>query len=96
MVSRDKQCTDVHGGVYKVYAFEYEKYSRSEIIVSDNYITTFPTKIIQDLNALNISFSENADIEDGGAVYSQSLSFQLNKITPDDNYIDFLNKDYRR
>tara|TARA_R110000764_G_scaffold215980_2_gene302803 strand:- start:319 stop:1488 length:1170 start_codon:yes stop_codon:yes gene_type:complete len=74
---------------------EYTEHVRTSIIVVDNYLTAFPISEMYNLNPSNITFSEAVDSEDGGVVYNQSGGFQLNKILPTDNYIRFLNKDWR-
>ena len=94
-INRDKTCSNVHGGNSELYIFEYQKYKRSDVKVVDNYLTSFPYSTIYNLNSLLISFSEPVTSEDGGTVFTQSGSFQLNKITPNDNYKKFVDKDWR-
>jgi hypothetical protein len=94
-IKRDLKCTDNVGGNSKLYIFEFRKYARSLVKVTDNILVNFPYSVIYDLNSLNIAFSENIDEEDGGVVYSQSGSFQINKILSSDNYKQFAAKDWR-
>ena len=94
-INRDEQCVDNHGGIDELYIFEYVKYSRSQINVTNNILDLFPFTVIYDLNALNLSFTESVDEEDGGVVYSQSGGFDLAKVLPTDNYKQFAEKDWR-
>lgn len=94
-INRDKFCSNIHGGSSELYIFEYQKYKRSDVKIVDNYLTSFPYSVIYNLNALNITFTETVDSEDGGTTFSQSGGFQLNKITPTDDYKKFVDKDWR-
>ena len=94
-IERDEQCADNHGGIEGLYIFEYVKYSRSQIEVTNNILVNFPFSVIYNLNALNVSFSESVDEEDGGVAYSQSGGFDLSKILNTDNYKIFAEKDWR-
>tara|TARA_R110000850_G_scaffold171880_1_gene297203 strand:+ start:782 stop:1330 length:549 start_codon:yes stop_codon:yes gene_type:complete len=94
-INRDALCTDNVGGSSDIYIFEYVKYARSLIKVTDNILVTFPYSVVHDLNALQIGFSEKVDEEDGGVTYSQSGNFDLIRVLPTDSYKDFAAKDWR-
>lgn len=93
--SRDIQCGDSQGGNTELYVFPFIKYSRSQITVVDNLLTVFPYNIIYNLNSLNNSFKENVDEEEGGVSFSQSVSFQINKILQIDTFKEHVSKDWR-
>ena len=94
-IDRTEKCTDNHGGVSDLYIFEYVNYSRSQIKVTDNFLVTFPFSVIYDLNALQVNFTETPTMEDGGVSFTQSGSFQLNKILSTDNFKSFIEKEWR-
>ena len=94
-INRTEKCINNYGGSSDLYIFEYKDYARSLIKVTDNVLVTFPYSVIYNLNAKEINFSEPVDEQDGGVVYSQSGSFQLNKILLEDNYKQFVSKDWR-
>lgn len=92
--SRKKQCSNSQGGNSKVYIFPFIEYLDSQIIVTNNVLTSFPYNIIYDLNANNINFeSEGNDNEDIN--YNEKVSFSLNKLSENDNFKQFLKQDYR-
>tara|TARA_R110000787_G_scaffold131739_3_gene243758 strand:+ start:321 stop:842 length:522 start_codon:yes stop_codon:yes gene_type:complete len=71
------------------------KYSRKQIVLDGNLLTTFPHTTIYDLNANDANFTENISTEAGGFQSAQSLSYQLKKINQSDNLRDFVNLDWR-
>jgi len=94
-VNRVEQCNNNVGGASELYVFAYKNYSRSKISVVDNILVEFPYSVIHDINANEISFTENIDEEDGGVTYSQSGNFQLKKTLPTDSYKSFASIDWR-
>tara|TARA_R110000851_G_scaffold320745_1_gene485766 strand:+ start:1371 stop:1919 length:549 start_codon:yes stop_codon:yes gene_type:complete len=95
VIKRDSECTNNVGGNSELYIFEYHKYARSEIKVTDNILINFPASVIFNLNSLNIGYTESVDEEDGGVVYSQSGNFDLIRVLPTDSYKNFAAKDWR-
>tara|TARA_R110000737_G_scaffold220639_4_gene236344 strand:- start:30 stop:650 length:621 start_codon:yes stop_codon:yes gene_type:complete len=74
------------GGIDKIYLFPYVKYGVSDITFGGGSrvsnpdaqnITSFPQTTIYEYDAVNISYSENATISNGGIEWSQNLSFTL-------------------
>ena len=93
---RKLECNDnVGGNKNTVYIFPYTKIPRQNISVVDNILTAFPFTTVYDLSALNVNFTESVDAEDGGVTYSQSGSFDLNKIKSTDNFKYLVRQDYR-
>lgn len=85
---------DSLGGLKKVYLFPYVKYSRSQIILNDNILVTYPSTTIYEFEVeTNPSVSQTQSEENGGKFFSISLSLDL----PNTLGYDFekvLNKDY--
>jgi hypothetical protein len=94
-INRTEKCTDNHGGISDLYIFEYVKYSRSQVKVTNNFITRFPSSIVYDLNALQVNFTETPTMEEGGVSFAQSGAFQLNKILSTDSFKSFIEKEWR-
>ena len=93
-VGLDKPCKTNQGGVKTLYIFPYVKYSRAQISLVNEKITSYPDTDVFEYEAQGISFSEDAKITTGGVEWSQSLSFsipvmdvnsQINKL----NYKDY-------
>ena len=70
-----KKHNDGQGGLKKIYLTEYVDYSRSQVVISDESITSIPTATIYEYDVYGASFEETQTREDGGEVYSQKLSF---------------------
>ena len=74
------------GGIDKIYLFPYVKYGVSDITFGGGSrvsnpdaqnITSFPQTTIFEYDAVNISYTENATISNGGIEWSQDLAFTL-------------------
>jgi hypothetical protein len=70
-----KRGNDRQGGLKKIYLTEYVDYSRSQVVISGQRITSIPTATIYEYDVHGASFEETQSREDGGEVYSQKLSF---------------------
>jgi hypothetical protein len=94
---RAKQCKDSIAGFDVVYLFPFVKYSRSQIILDDNKVTTFPATTIFKFEVLSPTLTEDPNEDGGGKFYSQSLSFNLAKFDIIDNLelVKLIKKDYR-
>jgi len=92
---RGHKCKNSNGGNTELYLLPWVKYSEAQIRYTGNYITTFPYSVIYSLDSPITSFTENVEEKKGGVSFAQSVSFQLNKILDTDNYIDFVNRDWR-
>lgn len=89
--SRKIQDDNSQGGASKVYLMSFKSYLQSEITVSNNILTVFPYNIIYDMNAVNITY----DIEAKEDVYNEKVSFQVKKLSKNDNFDNFIKQDYR-
>lgn len=74
----NRDCKDAIGGVNKIYLFSWVKYSRSQIGISGNLLTSFPTSDIYEFETIgDVQFNEDTQEDDGGKFYNISLSFKI-------------------
>lgn len=73
------------GGLKRVYFFEYNKYSKSQIVLTGKQLTTFPTDTIYTYELLGGSFSENTEDDTNGKFITLNLEMTLAEITEDMN-----------
>ena len=74
----NRDCKDAIGGVNKVYLFSWVKYSRSQIVINDNVLTSFPESNVYEFETIgDVQFNEDTQEEDGGKFYNISLSFKI-------------------
>jgi hypothetical protein len=92
--SRDRKCDDNQGGNVSIYLLPYVKYLQSQIIVSKNILTTFPSSTIFDMNADNINFNISVK-EDRDIVFEEKVSFQLKKLNEIDKFKEIVGRDWR-
>ena len=72
-----KRNNNRQGGLKKVYLMEYVDYSRSQIILNGQVITSMPTATLYEYDIWTADFTETQSREAGGEVYEQSLSFDI-------------------
>jgi len=72
-----KRSNNRQGGLKKVYLMEYVDYSRSQIILNGQVITSMPTATLYEYDVWTASFTETQSREAGGEVYEQSLTFDI-------------------
>lgn len=98
-----EDCKNFQGGIDKVYLFPYVKYGVSDITFGGGAkvsnpdaqnITSFPNTTIYEYEAVNISFTENATITNGGIEWSQNLSFTLPRSFEALNAFKLMYQDY--
>jgi len=98
-----ESCKDFQGGIDKVYLFPYVKYGVSDITFGGSSkvnnpdaqnITSFPSTTIYEYEAVNITFTENATITNGGIEWSQDLSFTLPRSFETLNAFKLMYQDY--
>lgn len=88
-----RKCKDSQGGIKHLWLFPYVQYNRSQIIVEDKVLVTFPTTDIFEVNPLTITQSEKQEEDAGGKYWNQSIGFTITKF--DFEFQKLLNKDYR-
>lgn len=93
-ITREYKCKDSNGGNSELYVMPYYEYSRSSLTYNGNYLTDMPSTTIYSLSANSISFSENADKQDGGATYETTVSFKLPKAIPEDVMDVFIDEEW--
>lgn len=91
---RGKTCKDGIGGLSKVYLFPYVKYSRSQIILNNNVLTTYPFTVIYEFElSSNPSLSQNQSEENGSKFFNLNIGLELENENPHD-FNKILNKEY--
>ena len=91
---RNRVCKDGIGGLAKVYLFPYVKYSRSQIILNNNVLITYPDTTIYEFEVNNNpSVSQSQSEENGSKFYSLNISLELENENPN-TFKSILNKDY--
>ena len=93
---RDRQCRNNLGGISKLWLFPFVKYSRSQIVINNNVLLSFPDTTIYRFNYNgNPAPTENQSENDGGKFYDLSISFDLLYSSDAPNIEKLLKKDYR-
>ena len=77
-----------------MYILPYVKYLHSEIVVTNNILTTFPSSTIFDMNANNINFNIGVK-EDRDILFDEKISFQLKKLSEIDKFKEIVGRDWR-
>ena len=91
-----KKCKESIGGISDVYLFPYVKYSRSQIITTNNILTSFPqTNIFRFVPIGNPASNENQENSEGGKFYNQSFTLDLQYKNDAFQLEKLLKKDYR-
>lgn len=89
----NRKCKNSLGGLSKIWLMPYVKYSRSQIVVNGNILTSFPQTLIYEFYSNGSpNFSETNEQDNGGKFYSQSIDLELNKVH---NIEKLLKKDFR-
>ena len=91
---RNRSCKNGFGGLEKVYLFPYVKYSRSQIILNNNILVTYPDTTIYEFEVNNDpSVSQSQSEDNGSKFYSLNISLELENENPN-TFKSILNKDY--
>jgi hypothetical protein len=91
----NRKCRDSIAGVSEIYLFKYYDYSRSQIIIEDNFLVTFPTTKIYKFEVTpDSTANEQQEQNEGGKFFNQSigLSFRSSELLEIEKLIDL---DYR-
>jgi hypothetical protein len=80
MVSITRKCKDSQGGLDKIYLFKHVNYLRSQIVLNDNILVTYPATTIFEFETNNQPSANQTNQEnDGGKFYDLSISLDLSK-----------------
>jgi len=91
-----RKCKDSLGGLDNIYLFTFNKYSRSQIVVNNNVLLSFPqTTYFNYAFNFSANFDNKMEEDAGGKYYNESLTFSLPKIDVDYNLRKFLKQDLR-
>mgnify|MGYP003640462250 CR=1 FL=1 len=75
MVSITRKCKDSQGGLDKIYLFKHVNYLRSQIVLNDNVLVTYPATTIFEFEVNNQPSANQTNQEnDGGKFYDLSIS----------------------
>jgi hypothetical protein len=83
------------GGVDKVYLFPYVKYSRSQIVLNDQTLSSFPSTDIYSWYGVNVTFSETTEVIGGDIGFNQTLSFEIPKMNSAQEIYKLVKQYYR-
>ena len=70
----------LQGGVNKVYLFPYVKYSRSQIVINEQTLVSFPSTTVYDWHSINPNFNETTEVIGGDVAWNQTLSLEIPKM----------------
>jgi hypothetical protein len=97
-----RKCKDSQGGLSNIWLFPYVKYSRSQIITTNNVLDTFPaTTIYPFYSVANPSATDTMETEAGGKYHDQKITltlqgseggFELTKLQTKDYRVIFLDR----
>ena len=73
-------CKDSIGGLDKIYLFKHINYSRSQIVLNDNVLVTYPDTTIFEFEVNNQpSVNQTNQENEGGKFYDLIINFDLSK-----------------
>lgn len=89
-----QSCKNQQGGVNKLYLFPYVKYSKSQIGLDDQNLISFPSKVVYDFQAVQISFTESTALLNGGVEWTQNVSFTIPETSNVSEVYRLMRQDY--
>jgi len=91
---RNRICKDSVGGINKIYLFKHVNYSRSQITLNNNILTSYPATTIYEFQVDNEpSVSQKQNEQSGGKFYELDISLDLVRESGV-NYQSYLNSDF--
>ena len=90
-----KACKDGQGGVNKVYLFPFVNYSRSQIGITGQKLTSFPITTIYDWDSIVTNYAENTSFEGGDVAWGQNFTIQIPKTVVTSEVYKLVKQDYR-
>lgn len=91
----NRKCKSRLGGVKAIWLLKWKPYTRSQISVSGNIITSFPESFVYKFESLTIpNASENQTQNEGGKFYEQSISLTFKANTANE-FKKIIDNDYR-
>ena len=81
---RSRICKDSVGGINKIYLFSHINYSRSQIVLNNNVLTSYPATTIYEFEVENEPIvSQKQNENEGGKYFDLDISFDLVKENKD-------------
>ena len=68
---------NLQGGISTVYLFPFVKYNRSQIGLTEQVLTSFPTTEVYKYHSINTNYSENVQEDGGDLSWTQSFSIEI-------------------
>tara|TARA_R110000803_G_scaffold76454_1_gene141051 strand:+ start:3820 stop:4398 length:579 start_codon:yes stop_codon:yes gene_type:complete len=90
-----RECKNSQGGVNILYLFPFVKYSRSQIVLTDQTLTTFPLTTIYDWDSIVTNYAENTSFEGGDVAWDQNFTIQIPKTVVSSEVYKLVKQDYR-
>tara|TARA_R110000803_G_scaffold69058_1_gene131197 strand:+ start:1157 stop:2185 length:1029 start_codon:yes stop_codon:yes gene_type:complete len=94
-IKEARGCKDLNAGLKTVYLFAYTKYTRSQIVLSGQELTSFPTTTILDWYSTSANYSESTEVEGGDVKWNQNFTIDLPRMESDSEVYKLMNKDFR-
>ena len=91
----ERPIKDLLGGVKRLYLFPYVKYSRSQIIVDDQELISFPGSDIYEVYSSNTDFTQQTETEGGAVSWSQNFNIEIPKTEISSQVHLFVKQNYR-
>jgi len=91
----EKQLKNLQGGVDKIYLFPYVKYSRSQIVLDNQFLDEFPSTTIFSIHSFVVNYTENTEVEGGDIAWNQSFTIELPRTQAGSEVYRFVKQDWR-
>tara|TARA_R110002051_G_scaffold238745_1_gene299490 strand:+ start:861 stop:1421 length:561 start_codon:yes stop_codon:yes gene_type:complete len=74
-----RDCKTLLGGVKTFYIMDWNKYSRSQILIKDQELTSYPLSTVFEVYSDTTNFSESSSFEGGATQWKQDFNFVIPK-----------------
>jgi hypothetical protein len=91
---RNRKCKSNIGGIQFLYLFPFIKYSRSQIVRDGLTVVNFPATLVYAFGA-DLSFTDSQNTEDGGKLFTESLSVKFIGLEVNTELQKLIGSDYR-
>ena len=86
----NSRCKNAQGGVKKLWLMPYIKYSRSQIVLNGNILTSFPSSTLYEFESIgDVSFDENMQENEGGKFFNIAFQIRTDKDAEVRNFLKF-------
>jgi len=88
-------CSDSLGGISTFYLFQWQKYTRTQIVLNGQELVTFPATTIYKVDVQSVNFTETASFDGGSEKWDQSFTFDVPKTDVGSQLFELLKRNYR-